>query len=71
MAKTDSYVEHVTETVDSNEEWQNDKSKLDQEQARQLAVQYDPNSPEEKKLVRKLDWRLVVGTLLNTRKHAC
>lgn len=63
MAKADSYIEHVTETVNSNQEWQNDKSTLDQEQARQLAVQYDPNSPEERALVRKLDWRLVVCRL--------
>lgn len=40
------------------------KNQLDHEQARQLAAQYDPNSPEEKKLVRKLDWRLVVSLAL-------
>lgn len=33
---------------------------LDHEQARQLAAHYDPDSPEERALVRKLDWRLVV-----------
>lgn len=36
------------------------KQQLDYEQARQLTAQYDPNSPEEK-LLRKLDWRLVVS----------
>lgn len=35
---------------------------LDHEQARQLAAHYDPDSPEERALVRKLDWRLVVSS---------
>lgn len=42
-------------------EWSDSKKQLDQQQARQLAAEYDPNSPEERKLVRKLDWRLVVS----------
>lgn len=44
-------------------EWADGKKQLDHEQARQLAAEYDPNSPEEKQLVRKLDWRLVVSGL--------
>lgn len=44
-------------------EWADGKTQLDREQARQLAAEYDPNSPEERKLVRKLDWRLVVSSL--------
>lgn len=42
-------------------EWTDGKKQLDHEQARQLAAEYDPCSPEEKQLVRKLDWRLVVS----------
>lgn len=42
-------------------EWADGNSKLDHEQARQLAAEYDPNSAEEKRLVQKLDWRLVVS----------
>lgn len=51
---------HATEimTVESTD---GSKNQIDHEQARQLAAQYDPNSPEERKLVRKLDWRLVVS----------
>lgn len=48
-----------TETV----EWAADNSKhqLDQQEAQRLGLEFDPNSPENKKLVRKLDWRLVVS----------
>lgn len=42
-------------------EWADGKTALDHKQARQLAAEYDPNSPEERRLVRKLDWRLVVS----------
>ena len=38
------------------------KIELDHERARELAVTFDPNSPENKALVRKLDWRLVPCT---------
>lgn len=33
---------------------------VDHEKARQLAAHYDPSSPKEQALVRKLDWRWVV-----------
>lgn len=47
-----------TETV----EWADSgKHQLDQQEAQRLGVEFDPNSPENKKLVRKLDWRLVVS----------
>lgn len=47
-----------TETV----EWaDSSKNQLDQQEAQRLGVEFDPNSPENKKLVRKLDWRLVVS----------
>lgn len=47
-----------TETV----EWaDSSKHQLDQQEAQRLGVEFDPNSPENKKLVRKLDWRLVVS----------
>lgn len=47
-----------TETV----EWaDNSKHQLDQQEAQRLGLEFDPNSPENKKLVRKLDWRLVVS----------
>lgn len=47
-----------TETV----EWaDNSKQQLDQQEAQRLGLEFDPNSPENKKLVRKLDWRLVVS----------
>lgn len=39
---------------------QDEKLDVDEEQARRLASEYVPGSPEEKALVRKLDWRLVV-----------
>lgn len=47
-----------TETV----EWaDSSKNHLDQQEAQRLGIEFDPNSPENKKLVRKLDWRLVVS----------
>lgn len=43
-------------------EWaDSSKHQLDQQEAQRLGVEFDPNSPENKKLVRKLDWRLVVS----------
>ncbi|KAI5361269.1 Putative MFS transporter superfamily [Septoria linicola] len=36
-----------------------DKQQVDFEHAQQLAATYVPGSPEEKALIRKLDWRLV------------
>ncbi|KAK7721458.1 hypothetical protein SLS63_009572 [Diaporthe eres] len=46
----------TTETV----EWADgSKHQLDQQEAQRLGQEFDPNSPENKKLVRKLDWRLV------------
>lgn len=46
----------TTETV----EWaDSSKHQLDQQEAQRLGLEFDPNSPENKKLVRKLDWRLV------------
>lgn len=65
IQKTDSAQAPEILTVESTD----GKKHLDHEQARQLAVQYDPNSPEEKKLVRKLDWRLVVSFDLLYRPH--
>lgn len=56
----DGQIEQVDQPHRGNE-WADEKHQLDHEHARQLATEYDPNSPEEKKLVRKLDWRLVVG----------
>lgn len=48
----------TTETV----EWaDSSKHQLDQQEAQRLGLEFDPNSPENKKLVRKLDWRLVVS----------
>lgn len=40
-----------------------DKQEIDLDHARQLETSYVPNTPEEKALVRKLDWRLVVSLL--------
>lgn len=45
-------------------EWADDsKHQIDQQEAQRLGAEFDPNSPENKKLVRKLDWRLVASTL--------
>lgn len=59
----------TTETV----EWaDSSKHQLDRQEAQRLGVEFDPNSPENKKLVRKLDWRLVVSIrrLLVRSTHA-
>lgn len=57
IQKTDSVSVPEVMAVESTTDG---KHHLDHEQARQLAAHYDPNSAEEKRLVRKLDWRLVV-----------
>lgn len=57
--QTTGLIEQVTETRSGNAV--DDKDQLDRERARQLAIQYVPDSPEEKAIVRKLDWRLVVS----------
>lgn len=41
---------------------QSHKGQSDLEQAQALQASYVPNTPEEKALVRKLDWRLVPCT---------
>lgn len=55
------HVEAVTR-VETTEEVQAGGDKLDHERAHELGVTFDPNSPENKALVRKLDWRLVPCT---------
>lgn len=56
-----------TETV----EWtDNGKHQLDQQEAQRLGLEFDPDSPENKKLVRKLDWRLVVSSRSVLHFHA-
>ncbi|ETN40641.1 uncharacterized protein HMPREF1541_04920 [Cyphellophora europaea CBS 101466] len=54
----DGHIEAVSEARLSDD-IQNEKGQLDHERARELAVAFDPNSPENKALVRKIDWRLV------------
>lgn len=57
----DNHVEQIAESVHSID----DKQKgADIDNARQLAQQYVPGSPEEKALLRKLDWRLIVCTAI-------
>lgn len=53
----DGYIEQLSQVQVDNE----DKREIDLDQARQLQTGYVPNTPEEKALVRKLDWRLVVS----------
>lgn len=55
-AATSNTISQLSRSADT----QYDKQKLDEEQARRLAVEYIAGSPEERALVRKLDWRLVV-----------
>lgn len=65
-------VEHIAHVDQHN--FEDGKSTLDQEQARQLAASYDPNSPEGKALRRKLDWRLVVSlshVTFSSTAHKC
>lgn len=59
--KADGHIEAVPESRLSDD-IQTEKGQLDQERARELAVTFDPNSPENKALVRKIDWRLVPCT---------
>ena len=54
----DNHVEQVTASMHSNE-W-NDEKKTDLDHARELRQTYVTGSVEEKKLLRKLDWRLIV-----------
>lgn len=54
--------EHV-EQLPSQSDAQDEKRQLDLEHAQQLAASYTPGSDEEKALVRKLDWRLVVSNV--------
>lgn len=66
--KAEGHIEQVLETG-SSLDTHNEKVQVDIEHAQQLAAAYMPGSPEEKALVRKLDWRLVVciSCLLATR----
>lgn len=57
IEKTESSMTGVVSPVERAD----GKTQLDQEQARELAASYNPDSPVEKGLVRKLDWRLVVS----------
>lgn len=56
--KAEGHIEQVLETG-SSLDTHNEKVQVDIEHAQQLAAAYMPGSPEEKALVRKLDWRLV------------
>jgi hypothetical protein len=58
----DNHVETITTSPFSVDDTANEKDILDQNRARELAENFDPNSPENKALVRKLDWRLVPCT---------
>lgn len=61
----DGYIEQVSyEHVDN--EVAGDKDEIDLDHARQLQTGYVPDTPEEKALVRKLDWRLVVSPPFST-----
>ena len=54
----DGYIEQLSQIqVDDD-----NKREFDLDQARHLQESYVPDTPEEKALVRKLDWRLVVST---------
>lgn len=54
------YIEQLSEARVDSENY-SDKRELDLDQARQLETSYVPDTAEEKALVRKLDWRLVVS----------
>lgn len=51
----------LKDTADTVEWAENSKHQLDQQEAQRLGLEFDPDSPENKRLVRKLDWRLVVS----------
>ena len=63
--KAEGRIEQILETSSSSET-HDEKRQIDIEHAQQLAAAYVPGSVEEKALVRKLDWRLVVCTSLVT-----
>ncbi|KAL1854049.1 hypothetical protein Daus18300_011547 [Diaporthe australafricana] len=54
----------LKDTADTVEWVDNSKHQLDQQEAQRLGLEFDPNSPENKKLVRKLDWRLVYSIIV-------
>lgn len=53
----DGYTEQLSQVQIDHD----DKREIDLDQARNLQANYVPDTPEEKALVRKLDWRLVVS----------
>ena len=53
---------HIEQIASHDEHY--DKHQVDFEHAQHLAASYVPGSPEEKALIRKLDWRLVPTTWL-------
>jgi len=56
----DNQVEVKNLSVASNEQRDEKQDLQDREQARELVSRWVNGSPEEKKLVRKLDWRIIV-----------
>lgn len=56
----DGYIEQLSQAHVDGEAY-DDKREIDMNEARQLQTSYVPDTPEEKALVRKLDWRLVVS----------
>ena len=73
----DGYIEQLSQTQVDKETY-DDKREIDLDHARQLQTGYVEGTAEEKALVRKLDWRLVVRALVNytfdlyklTRQHS-
>jgi hypothetical protein len=55
-----THIEQSPETGSEND-MGSGKDQLDRERAQQLAQHYVPDTAEEKAIVRKLDWRLVVS----------
>ena len=62
MMSTSTQISVQKDKIETVEWADSSKHQLDQQEAQRLGVEFDPNSPENKKLVRKLDWRLVVST---------
>lgn len=58
---TSTQISVQKDTAETVEWADSSKHQLDQQEAQRLGLEFDPNSPENKKLVRKLDWRLVVS----------
>lgn len=56
----DNQVEVKNVSVASNEQRDEKQDLQDREQARELVSRWVNGSPEEKKLLRKLDWRIIV-----------